>query len=231
MFIDAAAAAVARSRALPAGVYRAGSAYRQPLSRHKSRLSAIALTRLTDWKNPYRRGPAVFRDCAAAPTLDHMAHDGVLYRLTSASLTDSWDAAAVLQWSSTSAVRPAGAGNADGRPTGRRRLYTCTTSLVSSSAESRCWPRLSAVAARRRDRLWKLSRPLRDLRLNEPQPPRPTAAISVRCDRRCFVRGGRSGGGSVSNRVSITYRHFSPSNWSGSAGNGPLIIGFFLFLL
>jgi len=58
-----------------------------------------------------------------------------------------------------------------------------------------------------------------------------TPLISVSCRRRRLVRGGRSGGGSVSNRVSITYCHLSPCNRSGSAGNGPLIMGFFLLLL
>lgn len=83
-----------------------------------------------------------------------------------------------------------------------------------------------------------LLRPLplpNDRRRTEPQWPQPFIAsclLGSWCSgRRRLDRGGRSGGGSVSNCVSITYLHLSPSSLFGSAGNGPLIISFSFRLL
>lgn len=190
----------------------------------------IAVTRSTDRKKPLR--PVIFewppRDRSRVRPPEHKTHGKDSLAQRAAGTCRSGEEDAFILRPAVTAGEDIRAGN--DRPFGRRK-YTINANRISSAAESQSSRSLGStvtgatVAVRRPGRDGRL-RP-KDRRRNEPQL-RPLAVVSCRFR---LVRGGLSGGGSVSKRVNMTYRHLSPSNRSGSAGNGPLMTGFFFLLL
>lgn len=191
----------------PVPVYVVSGIYR---TSYGNRMSAIALARATDTKNPLRRRAKVV--LAATTTVDGVRRG---------------DVTATAAFSSTSSRNRSGIDGGRRRLDGRLRYASITCAMSSAAETSRS---ASSFRLARGGRLW-LPRPPDSLRRPEPQRPLPTPATKSCWSRRRLVRGGRSGGGSASSRVSITYRHLSPSSRSGSAGNGPLMTGFFFLLL